>query len=519
MNRSQRRKQKKQGKPRAPARPDSFRNELDRGMALHSKNDVAGALAIYRTLLESVPDDSDLLHLIGLAEFQSGRVNEAHGFLRRALELAPDREAFWNHYGLVLAQSGQAKEAEAAFRKAIELNDQFAPPLSNLADLLVSAGKRTDAIELYRQALKRNPESVEALCNLGNALHGENDLAEAEQCFRRVIELAPNLADGPFNLGNVLLDLDGYQASAIEAYQKAVELQPGHVAAWTNLGMACRRAKRFDEARQAYDRAITLEPDNAAHYRGLGNVFIDDGREADALDPYRKAVELDPDNGFGKHILASLEGKTPVTAPESYVTELFDQFSGKFEKTLFEELGYNIPQVIKEKLVSLQGPEFKLGRVLDLGCGTGMVGESLRKHAEKIDGIDLSPKMIEKTSAKDIYAQLWVGNITEVPSDGERYDLIVAADVFIYVGDLQAAFALVCQRATPGGLFAFSTELNDNDEPFFLRPTGRYAHSHEYIEQLATSLKLETLVSQELPLRKEADNWLTGELWILKMPN
>ena len=67
----------------------------------------------------------------------------------------------------------------------------------------------------------------------------------------------------------------------------------------------------------------------------------------------------------------------------------------------------------------------------------------------------------------------------------QSFDLVLSADVFIYIGDLAEVFDLTARRLCPGGLFAFSIEVDNRIQEFELRHTGRYVQSLAYIGRLA----------------------------------
>jgi predicted TPR repeat methyltransferase len=123
--------------------------------------------------------------------------------------------------------------------------------------------------------------------------------------------------------------------------------------------------------------------------------------------------------------------------------------------------------------------------VLDLGCGTGLCGPLLRPVARRLTGVDLSPGMLDKARERGLYTELECVELTEYLSRRHaEFDLIVAADVFVYVGDLAPVFSAVRRTLRDGGRFAFSVEAAEVRE-FELSSTRRYRHSRAYVERLA----------------------------------
>jgi predicted TPR repeat methyltransferase len=135
-------------------------------------------------------------------------------------------------------------------------------------------------------------------------------------------------------------------------------------------------------------------------------------------------------------------------------------------------------------------------RVIDLGCGTGLAARAFATVAGDIIGIDLSPRMIERARLTGLYAELDVAEITEGLSrrPDASADLILAADVMVYVHDMAPLLAEVARVLAPGGLFAFTLESHPGDG-VVLGEGLRYAYSAASARTLieASGLMLERL--------------------------
>jgi len=150
--------------------------------------------------------------------------------------------------------------------------------------------------------------------------------------------------------------------------------------------------------------------------------------------------------------------------------------------------------------------------VLDLGCGTGLSGAALRGLARQLTGVDLSPRMLARARERGFYDRLIEGDIVQVlAGQGASFDLVVAADVFVYIGDLEAVVASAGQVLRPGGWLAFSVETLSEGE-YRLQPTGRYAHAPAYIEALAQRHGFARVAEQAVTLRVEQGRPVAGEL-------
>ena len=166
-------------------------------------------------------------------------------------------------------------------------------------------------------------------------------------------------------------------------------------------------------------------------------------------------------------------------------------------------MDYHVPELIRDALLEVAGGGRLGWRILDLGCGTGLCGEVLRPLAASLAGVDLSARMIAKARERRIYDSLIVGSIDAALEGQEKsFDVIVAGDVFAYIGALSAVLAGCARALPPAGLLAFSTESSEGGS-YELCPTGRYAHSMEYIESTAGASSMSVIYRRDITLRND----------------
>ncbi|WP_224249324.1 class I SAM-dependent DNA methyltransferase [Hyalangium gracile] len=205
----------------------------------------------------------------------------------------------------------------------------------------------------------------------------------------------------------------------------------------------------------------------------------------------------------------------PERAAESYVAALFDQYASHFDDKLRRELGYRAPEHVLEALEEALGGRREQD-VLELGCGTGLAGVLLRPLARRLEGIDLSPGMLERARARGVYDALHTGELHELlAASQERHTLIVAVDVLVYLGALEALFERVARRLVPGGLFAFTVERG-TEPGYRLQPTGRYLHHLDYVREQARATGLTPVVEREAVLRTERGEPVWGHVVVLR---
>lgn len=239
----------------------------------------------------------------------------------------------------------------------------------------------------------------------------------------------------------------------------------------------------FDGAIETLRGALDLAPTWAAGWYRLGEIHELAGAIAAAVEAYDRAAALDPADPFGAGLKRALLLNAPVTEsmPPAFVELLFDQYAPRFEKALVGGLNYRGPAMLMDAL-RRDGFAFAAS-AMDLGCGTGLMGEVLRPACVRIEGLDLSAGMLQQARAKGIYDQLDKADIAALELAAKRFDLIVAADVFIYLGALERVIGWCAGSLLPGGRLAFTVERCENGD-IALRDTRRFAHSPAYVQGL-----------------------------------
>ena len=181
-------------------------------------------------------------------------------------------------------------------------------------------------------------------------------------------------------------------------------------------------------------------PNLAEAWLARGTALRELKRAEEAIVAYRRALESGGDPGEIEFALAALGAETsPVVAPKQHVTNLFDKYADTFDQHLVGGLKYQTPALLFDAIARF-APPANLD-VLDLGCGTGLFGPQLRPLARALTGIDLSPNMLKKAEQRRLYDHLICGDIAEfLETQSDAFDLVVAADVFVYIGDLARVF-------------------------------------------------------------------------------
>ena len=285
--------------------------------------------------------------------------------------------------------------------------------------------------------------------------------------------------------------------------------------------------RRFDFARMLHEggdtgAAAALLADTLAEAPGVAEIWaagwfvLGEWREslgdtAGAIAAWERALAADPADLLGAGLKRDLARAVPLAEamPAAFVEALFDQFAPRFDSQLRDKLGYRAPDLLVEEL-DARGVG-AVGRAMDLGCGTGLAGEVLRARCGWLGGCDLSAGMLAQAAARGIYDRLDKADIGALEIGGDPFDLIVAADVFVYVGALERVLGWCAAMLNPGGTLAFTTEAGE--APVALRESRRFAHSEAYLREVLEAAGFDAPILRRAVLRQDRGAPIEG--WIV----
>ena len=273
-----------------------------------------------------------------------------------------------------------------------------------------------------------------------------------------------------------------------------------------------------DLARQVLERAPSFAPAHAL----LGRALAALGAEAQAVEALRQALALEPEDALGVRVDLARLGALPSDAAitDGYVRALFDDYAPKFDRHLTRSLAYRGPDLIADALrraCSKRLRDFRFGPTLDLGCGTGLMAQALDGLCASIEGVDLSPRMLEKAARTKLYAVLHEGELVSFLKgrrSGEA-DLVAAADVFVYMAALDGVFREAHRVLKREGLFAFTVQAHEGDG-FILGADARYAHGEAYLRDLADASGFTILILERVSTRQDRGEPVPGFLAVLQ---
>lgn len=347
------------------------------------------------------------------------------------------------------------------------------------ASMLAESGKAQEAAALYRDILTAQPKHLAAAKALA-------DIVETGRA-------------------------DGDGAAARKAATD-IETESTY-----SVGKTALVHGRFDVAIRCYKKILDLDPDYGDAIWGLAEANYGNRELKEALKWYRTYSDKYPDDPEAQHMVAALgDGPKPLRASDDYVRETFDHFAEDFDKQLLEDLEYRAPKLIHGLFRDVSGDAPEKLDILDAGCGTGLVGVDFRQYARTLVGVDLSPEMLKLAEAREIYDELREEELAACMQGlPGHFDLIAAADVFCYIGDLSDTLSAAHTALKSGGILIFSVEAQST-RGFTLTGSGRYAHKPAYIRKSAKTAGFSEILGRTDTLRMEYGEPVTGYLTALR---
>ncbi len=368
--------------------------------------------------------------------------------------------------------------------------------------------------------------------------------AAAIQSAVRATEVAPHLSVVVIELAGVLAR-HGQLDRALEEADKAVAMKNATLAVCERATSIANMAADHERAGQYLRAAQVKSPDELSIRRALGYNLLQRNDSEGALTVFRALMAVEPTNelvlaGRGRAALAAGDlptamadfaqlktlypeneiydfysdvaaGRTPRSQPVAATQDLFDGYARKFDKHLVSELRYQVPRRVAE-IIRGRFPSLAVS-VLDLGCGTGLVGVYLGKPQGGLVGVDISEKMIAQAAKHKLYDRFHQVSLVDAlsASPTSEFDVITAADVFIYVGEVKQAITDARRILRDGGLFVFSCEATVEGEPdLVLRKSLRYAHSEDSVRAACEAAGFKKIDIEAFDIRNEHGTPVAG---------
>ena len=462
----------------------------------------------------------------------AGRIRAARPLFDAIRQVAPPSSDLAELGATLLLGEGRREDALAELDAAIETDGRAAPLWRLRADTRLRLGDLAGALRDVAEAVILEPHDAAAQALLGAALLHFGRFDEAAACLREAI------AGAPLHIGYRLVlarvqEHGGDVAAAKATLADTVRLDPLDIRARVAAITLAMRQGAFADAVSLAETARADGVANARVLGPLGHALSNLGRHAEAAEAYAEALKLAPEDAYMRYLVAASGGlPEPPRAPRAYLEAVFNGCAGDFDAHLVS-LHYRIPGLLRAALLaerpSLAGATERFGPVLDLGCGTGLVGVALSDlNLAPLVGGDLAAGMLAQARARGLYADLRQADIETVLAEAtESWALLLAGDVLCYVGALEGILKNARARLRPGapgaaGLFLFSVEAlpaaeaGETTPAWRLGPLGRYAHSAEYVARTAEAAGFAVRTLRREDLRREQDAPVPGLIVVLE---
>lgn len=454
---------------------------------LHLAGRLAEAADLYRRVLNAEPAHCEALYGLGMAHAQAGRLTDGERLLAQALAANPKFAEGWRARGTMLAHLGRSDDARLCLDRALALDPGFKEARADLAALLADGTSSADMLKETELALARRPDDADAWNRRGALLVSIGRREDALASFERGVSLDPKNAEMLCNRATLLFEMNRPD-EALASFDTLVAIAPELAVGWNNRGNTLMKLERFEEAAESYGRAVAIAPE---------------------------LVEASENRTFALFQLRRTE-----RSPPHYMRGLFDEFAAHYDKTMLGTLDYRAHLHVRD-LASRLVPDLRtLDRMLDLGCGTGLAGTALREvaPAARIEGVDISPRMLDAARERGVYDALILGDIEHVLTElKSSYGLAISADTLTYFGELGPIFAGVANRLAPGGLFVFASEAKEGDG-WEQTEVHRFRHGESYLRTQAARAALTIAEITPCVLRLEKGKPVAGFAAALRKP-
>ena len=420
--------------------------------------------------MSATATDPNLAHLhTARAQIAKGDLKNAALTLNKAQQQAPNDPRVFMLAGLMAEKSGNIPGAFEALNRSVSLAPDWGPGLLELALLHARQNQFAQAVEVAEKVATLEPRNTLVLAGVVDIAHRAGHFEMAVRHLRRGLELVP---------GDVQL-------------RRLLARDLGHL-------------EQYPEALEAWSALLEQDPADNEARAGRVQTLLAQGQPAQARADTLVLLENEPGNAVNAYYNALAHGATPPHQPPEISRTLFDNMAELYDQHMVRGLKYQLPKQVADRLLAAH-PDKKIN-VLDLGCGTGLLGVCLGRLDGALVGVDISRGMIDQAARHNVYDRFHHTNLLDALEDtpASLYQVIAALDVFIYTGSLDNAVPNALRILAPGGQLVFSCEAASEDGPdLVLLPAGRYAHKRSQVQALCEAAGFDTVKIESAVLRQE----------------
>jgi predicted TPR repeat methyltransferase len=294
------------------------------------------------------------------------------------------------------------------------------------------------------------------------------------------------------------------------------------------LGRELAAKGLYDEAKYRYKFTLWRQPTHADAWYNIACCHVALGEEGEAIAALKRSMKLKPRDPYARYLLATIANGVhsvempPFTTPKEMVQMQFDEpMAEAYEALEVEEKGYNGHWQLLEVMEELCPTPLKFDAVLDAGCGTGLMGLTLRPYCDLLVGVDVSMPMLEQADEMrlnndqtTLYDELIEAEIIDYchKQEPRKFDAIVAANLAPYLGQLQPFLQVAQHRTKDDGWLFFSTlRAPDITSGFHFDSEALvFIHSEAYLEQTAQKTGWQLKRIEETSPYPDSKGWIVA---------
>lgn len=422
--------------------------------------------------------DPNLQHLNKAREqIAQGDLKSAALTLNKASSHWPEDPRIYLLASAMAEKVGNPSNALHAMRKAVDLSPDWAPGQLELALLLARQNNFPEAIELAEKVAQQEPQNLQVLAGVVDIAHRA-----------------------------------GHVKMAISHLRRGLVMLPNDVTLRRMLAQDLSNQNEHTEALSIWDTLLQEQPRDIDNLIGYVQACISADQPSRALAATQTLLAGAPDDTVYQYYAAIAQGQTPAQQPDTLTTLLFDGMAQGYDHHMVRGLQYKLPKQIAQAIIA-RHPDKKIN-VLDLGCGTGLLGVCLGKLNGFLVGVDVSTKMVEQAAKHGLYDRFHTVNLHDAlrETPDALYQVIAALDVFIYAGDITLAIPNAHRILTSGGELIFSCEAapSGSNDTLLLQPSGRYAHQQSHVEEVCKNAGFTRVEVEQTMLRYENNQPIAG---------
>ena len=500
-------------------------SEEEKAVSYYKEQNYAAALRCFLQLSAVDNKRDDILVYIANCYDALGKKEEAAAYYTKACKINKKSDIAPANLAIIFYEMQDLSQAKKFAEKTLAINPHNPSALSVLGNVFYRQKKYDKALKFYQQAMAVQRDFYTAVLNAASIYFDKHDYATAYFYAKRAVSSYPDSDEAKNMLASICVELE-YFDEAILLLADLYKKNPEDYWLCNLLSQAFQQKKDYNKALEMGWRAVTLSKGDKDQHINFGYLLYEIAVESpttDVLSYVRKWQKQYSDNPIVKHMSeAMLHAGNVNQINSTYVRDIFDAFADDFENVL-DGLDYAVPSLMGKTLENLaKNVKLKKMKILDAGCGTGLCGEYLKKYARfrGLDGVDLSEKMLDVARKKKIYTHLYNQDLNQFLSQHAHcYDLINAADVLTYFGELGCVFIQMFEALKPGGRVLFSISENScTQDNYFLHLSGRFLHNRKYVEDVLKKCGFIIEKLTRVKLRNEGNLEVWGWIVMARKP-